>query len=107
MNCEEIKTIRKGFLLTREEFSRILDVSSQTIYFWENGTTSPSRFDLVVLYRMKELFHLADREKYGRELKKISRIPNAMPLVKSPYEIKTDLKNSRLGALLFFLFSSQ
>lgn len=104
MDAEEIKEIRNGFNLSQKEFARLFDISPQMVYYWEKDKYSPLRFDLVILYRMKELFLYSDRELISKKLKKISRIEKAVPESVHPYKIETEVEKSRLGALLFFLF---
>lgn len=83
MYPEQIKMLRQTYGLTREEFAKALGVSAQTIYFWENGTHAPSRYDSVVLYRLWEMsFSPATREEARQALRKAIDLPNSPPFQK-------------------------
>lgn len=81
MSPEDIRYLRtECYGLTREEFANALGVTAQTIYFWEKGTYFPSRYDLVVLYRLWEMYQNPFyREKAKQALKQAATLPPVPP----------------------------
>lgn len=57
--AQEIKALRQTIGLTQAQIARALGVTEQTVYSWERGTASPSRFDEIVILRMRELARTA------------------------------------------------
>ncbi len=55
MTPEEVKALRLKLGVTQSQLARALGVSEQTIYNWERGLATPTRYDAVVLLRMAEL----------------------------------------------------
>lgn len=69
MRTREIRKIRQTYKWTQEQIARALQVSPQAIYYWESGTSRPSRYDLIIFKRLQEMLrNRADKERAKRAI---------------------------------------
>ena len=52
MNAKEVKEIRKELNLSQEEFAKLIGVSKNTVYNYENGSTIPAS-KVAILLQLK------------------------------------------------------
>lgn len=50
----DVRALREGLGLSREEFRKMLPVSNRTVRRWENGEVEPSQMALDRLARLQE-----------------------------------------------------
>ena len=109
MKPEDIRALRTAYKMTREEFSRSIGITNQTLYLWEKGVHPPSRYDIVVLYKLWTMLHdPEEREIAKKALHKAKTLPSSPPTAKEGMGlgqiIKDGLKGFGLGLLLSSLF---
>lgn len=106
MKPQDIRALRTAYGLTREEFARALGVNKQTLYFWETGKSSPSRYDILVLHKLWSMLHNSDQREIAQ-----NALNEAKDLTPAPSEennigdfIAGGLIGFGLGLLLSSLF---
>lgn len=61
MNAKEIKEIRKSLNLSQEEFAKLIGVSKNTVYNYENGSKIPES-KITILNKIKTKEHISANE---------------------------------------------
>lgn len=61
MNAKEIKEIRKSLNLSQEEFAKLIGVSKNTVYNYENGSKIPES-KITILNKIKTKEHISVNE---------------------------------------------
>jgi len=54
-SIRSVKAQRRRLKLSAEEFGRLLDVSAQTVYNWEQGRTRPARTQFIALVELRKI----------------------------------------------------
>lgn len=72
MRGKDIKNLRLLYGITQEQLARVMNISPQTIYYWESEASRPTRYDIAVLRRLQEMHrNRADRERAMRALQAV------------------------------------
>lgn len=111
MKPEDIRALRIAYGMKRELFAKVLGLSKQSLYYWERGTHSPTRYDLIVLLRLWAMLHNPKKRKIAKDvLWKASKLPSC-PAEKDGAHIGDffhgGLQNFGLGLILSTIFKGQ
>src|SRR5690554_6309947 len=86
MKPEEIKRIRKRLKLSQGELAQRLDVSSHSVWKWEDGRSTPSGKNLLALYEV-----LSAAPVGSLQIIAASRIGAVQQAIKSIRDIESDI----------------
>lgn len=100
---ERIKECRKAIGLTQQELAESLDLSQQTIAFWETGRRKP---DIDTLSRMADFFHVTTDYLLGRNETGNSKDDEIVPITvaahtSSPLTSEEEERVQELAKLVF------
>ena len=99
---QDIKALRVAYKLTQKEFASAIGVQKQTLYFWEKGKYSPSRYDVIVICKLWKMLHSPKQRAIAQNA--LDHAKN-LPAPKNNSIGQHVIRESNVGYLLSEIFS--